>query len=299
MAKDFGAAERRIGRIFAQGKVFTLNGSTYEILFSGKPTCKSGEPKTDIYCKAVCRKTNEEIELKISFKKKNADFLENKTSAKRAEQLLGADWSKIIIDATKSISHEFNEKPLIFKKKYGHTDNGAITLGWKFELLRVKSGDLSGSMNLSTEQIIDVYSGTNISDDKKNAIVNSAVIKSSGIANYILWESDYTDDLQTIVDNLITIEKYVEQHSEIYFACKALNYRTLKNKYDGNRPLSVYVDWSAKNGKLTPRLVFDEPLLQGGNYAANKLLDAMKVLGIKTNNDINSTNVSDPSVIYE
>jgi len=28
MAKDFGAAERRIGRIFAQGKVFTLNGST-------------------------------------------------------------------------------------------------------------------------------------------------------------------------------------------------------------------------------------------------------------------------------
>ena len=59
MAKDFGVAERRIGRIFAQGKVFTLNGSTYEILFSGKPTCKSGEPKTYFYCKAVCRKNNE------------------------------------------------------------------------------------------------------------------------------------------------------------------------------------------------------------------------------------------------
>ena len=218
MAKDFGAAEKRIGRIFAQGKVFTLNSSTYEILFSGKPTCKSGEPKTDIYCKAICRETNEEIELKISFKKKNADFLENKTSAKRAEQLLGADWSKIIIDATKSISHEFNEKPLIFKKKYGHTDNGAITLGWKFELLRVKSGDLSGSMNLSTEQIIDVYSGTNISDDKKNAMVNNTIIENSGIANYILWESDYTDDLQAIVDNLVSIEAYVKQHSEVFFA---------------------------------------------------------------------------------
>ena len=37
MAKDFGAAERRIGKIFAQGKVFTLNENTYEILFSGKP----------------------------------------------------------------------------------------------------------------------------------------------------------------------------------------------------------------------------------------------------------------------
>ena len=96
MAKDFGAAERRIGRIFAPGKVFTLNGSTYEILFSGKPTCKSGEPKTDIYCKAVCCETTEEIELKISFKKENADFLENKTNAERAEQLLGSDWSKII-----------------------------------------------------------------------------------------------------------------------------------------------------------------------------------------------------------
>lgn len=299
MAKDFGAAERRIGRIFAQGKVFTLNGSTYEILFSGKPTCKSGEPKTDIYCKAVCRKTNEEIELKISFKKKNADFLENKTSSKRAEQLLGASWSKIIKDATKAISDEFKEKPLIFKKKYGHTDNGAITLGWKFELLRVKSGDLSGSMNLSTEQIIDVYSGTNISDDKKNAMVNNTIIENSGIANYILWESDYTDDLQAIVDNLVSIEAYVEQHSEVFFACKALNYRTFRNKYDGNRPLSVYVEWSAVNGKLTPRLVFDEPLLRGGNYAADKLLDAMKALEIKTTNDINSDNVSDPSVIYE
>ena len=299
MAKDFGAAERRIGKIFAQGKVFTLNGNTYEILLSGKPTCKSGEPKTDIYCKAFCHETAEEIELKISFKKKNADFLENKTSSKRAEQLLGVNWSKIIIDATKSISDEFKEKPLIFKKKYGHTDNGAITLGWKFELLRVKSGDLSGSMNLSTAQIIDVYSGTNLSDDKKNAIVNNTVIENSGIANYILWESDYTDDLQMIVDNLVTIEKYVDQHSEIFFACKALNYRTFKNKYDGNRPLSVYVEWNAVNGKLTHRLVFNEPLIRGGNYAADKLLQAMKTLGLKTTDEINHTNVTDPSIIYE
>ena len=78
-------------------------------------------------------------------------------------------------------------------------------------------------MNLSTEQIIDVYSGTNISDDKKNATVNGTVIKNSGIANYILWESDYTDDLQTTVDNLVSIEAYVDQHSEVFFACKALN----------------------------------------------------------------------------
>lgn len=56
-----------------------------------------GEPKTDIY---VLAKDEKDItrEFKISYKKPNADFLENKTSAERAELLFGSHWKNIVID---------------------------------------------------------------------------------------------------------------------------------------------------------------------------------------------------------
>ena len=50
---------------------------------------------------------------------------------------------------------------------------------------------------------------------------------------------------------LMTIEKFVEtEKPTIYFACKALNYRVEEEKWDGDRPLSVYVDWYIKKSKL-------------------------------------------------
>lgn len=48
---------------------------------------------------------------------------------------------------------------------------------------------------------------------------------------------------------MIPIDEYIKAHSDIYFACKTLNYRTFKQKYDGDRPLSVQVDWEVKEGK--------------------------------------------------
>ena len=113
MAKDFGAAERRIGKIFAQGKVFTLNENTYEILFSGKPTCKSGEPKTDIY--VLLENDGKVEEIKISYKKENADFLENKTNAERAKQIFGPNWNVIIEESTLTLKKQFEDRLLCYK----------------------------------------------------------------------------------------------------------------------------------------------------------------------------------------
>ena len=89
---------------------------------------------------------------------------------------------------------------------------------------------------------------------------------------------------------MIPIDEYVKAHSDIYFACKALNYRTFKQKYDGDRPLSVQVDWEVKEGKLTPHIVFNTPLERNGNEMARKLLYCMKLLNIHTTDDINSSN---------
>ena len=90
MAKTFGVAEHRILNFFKEGTRFNYEGIDYTVQVSGKPTCAKGEPKTDIYIQAINQR-NISKEFKISFKKENADFLENKTNAERAEQLLGDD----------------------------------------------------------------------------------------------------------------------------------------------------------------------------------------------------------------
>ena len=160
---DFGDAERRILAFMTEGTEFVFQEKEYKVLLSGKPTCYKGEPKTDIYI--LAESSSDEVEIKISYKKENA------------EQLFGDDWANIIKQSTTSISDRFEERMLIYKNKFKRTEKGAITLGWKFELLNKNSGDLSGKMLLTEEQVIDVYAGSNLSDDKRNAMVAGQVIE--------------------------------------------------------------------------------------------------------------------------
>lgn len=284
---DFGDAERKILAFMSVGTRFVFQGKNYSVVTSGKPTCNKGEPKTDIYI--LAKSDEDEIEIKISYKKENADFIENKMSAERAEQLLGNEWSKIIEQSTSAISDRFAERMLIYRNKLKRTEKGAITLGWKFELLNKSSGELSGKMQLTIEQVIDVYAGNNLSEDKRNAKVNGQVIENSGVANYILMDENIYS-AQEVIDKMVPIEDYVALHPDIYFACKALNYRTFAEKWDGDRPLSVQVFWSAENNKLVPRLVYDKPLIVKGNEVANRLLHYMKILNIKNTDDIDDNN---------
>lgn len=298
MAKTFGAAEHYILNLFKEGTNFKYRDTDYIVRVSGKPTCSKGEPKTDIY---IAAESSNHItsEFKITFKKRNADFLENKTNPERAEQLFGDNWIDIISKATSTLKDDFHSRMLIYKKKYGRTDAGAITLGWKFELLNVLSGQLSGDMQLTREQVIDVYSGTNLTGDKKDASINGNKIQNSGIANFILFEEQPISTAQEAIDSLITIDTYVNQNPNVYFACKALNYRTFKDKYDGNRPLAVYVDWYIRNGKLAYNLCFDTPLQQGGDYAYNRLKTSLDLIGAKTTDDLDCSNVENIDKIFE
>lgn len=298
MPVNFGIEEHRILELFKINKTFDFEGQKYKIIFSGKPTCGKGEPKTDIYVRADS--DTYKREFKISFKKSNADFLENKINSDRAKQLFGINWADIIRKSTMQLKDSFLDKHLIYKKSFGRTEEGAITLGWKFELLNVESGQLSNKMQLTKKQVIDVYAGTNLDTDKKNAYVNGETIRNSGIANYILFEDAPIKTLQDTIDNLITIEKYVNENPDIFFACKALNYRTYVGKYDGDRPLSVYVDWFInKNNKLDGKICFDTPLMQGGNMIADKLFKALNTLNIKTTKDINNKNTENMNYVYD
>lgn len=291
---DFGDAERRILAFMTEGTEFVFQDKKYKVILSGKPTCHKGEPKTDIYI--LAESEHDKTEIKISYKKENADFIENKMSAERAEQLFGTDWEGIIEQSTTAIRDRFEERMLIYKNKYKRTEKGAITLGWKFELLNKNSGDLSGKMLLTEEQVIDVYAGSNLSEDKRNAMVCGQVIEDSGIANYILMDED-VHSAQDVIDKMIPITEYVKQHPDIYFACKALNYRTFAEKWDGDRPLSVQVFWDAEENKLVPKLVYDKPLTVKGNEVAGRLLQYMKLLNIKTTDDIDDDNAGTDRII--
>ena len=296
MPVDFGIAEKRILDLFKPNETFKYENKIYKVVLSGKPTCHNGEPKTDIYI--LAKSDSDEIEIKISFKKSNADFLENKINAERAEQIFGENWSTIIKNSVLKLENEFKSKPLVFIDGSGHTEEGSITLGWKFELLNVKSGKLSDKIDLTESQIIDIYAGTNLSLDKKNATVNGKTINNCGTANYIIIEDKPISNIQNAVNNLIPITDYVKKFPNIYFACKALNFRTYKLKYDGNRPLSVYVEWFInKDNKLDANIIFDNPLINGGDDAVKNLAYSLSNLGITTTKELTRKNLSDNVII--
>ena len=227
--------------------------------------------------------------------------MENKTNAERAEQIFGENWSEIISEATREIEDSFYHRPTIYKKASKKTEEGCITLGWRYELLNKKNGDLSAEVLLTDEQIIDVYAGTHLSSTKKHAKVGNEIIYDSGVANFLLFKNvNQLHNAQDVIDNIIQIDQYVRtERPKIYFACKALNFRTKKQvdkpkkKYDGNRPLSVYIEWSKKENVLHADFVFDRPLENGGDYAFDHLWKTLYEMGITTTDDIDESNVDD------
>lgn len=291
---NFINSEHYVEKLFPVGTTFYFEGKEYKVSLCGKPRPSQGESKTDVYIKGIAP-DGEVRELKISVKQKNADFLENKMSLGRACEIFGKDASDIIRRCLLSIQDRFIDDCLVYFEEKGKTGARTMKLGWKFELLNKLSGEKSGILELTEEQKNDVFAGINLSVDKKNSRVNGQIINDSGVANYILNIDDDNMTQDTCLRNLQPIEEYVKSQT-IYFACKALNYRFDKNKWDGPRPLSVYVDWFVDNGKLDAHLIFDCPLEHEGNEVGKKLKGILKELKIKKFDDLKG--VLSPNVKY-
>ncbi|MEY8662661.1 hypothetical protein AALT52_07160 [Ligilactobacillus faecis] len=296
MVKKFSETERHLLNLFEVGKTFYFNEKKYVIENSGKPRSAKGEPKTDVYVSARDSLGKEKIELKISYKQSNADFLENKITAERAEEIFGENWKEIIKNSTLSIRKKFENKKLIFRDKYRNTQKGSITLGWRCEIVNKGTGELVDKLNLTKDQLIDVYSGTNLVCEKRNAMINGEIIPNSGVANYMLVGDILNLSTQEVVNKLISIEEYVKNSPELFFTFKALNYRSFAKKIEGNRSLAVQVIWSIENGSLKSNINFENPLEIKGNELRDRLLELLDTLNIKNTDD--QLNVVDKNIVY-
>lgn len=283
---NFIKTEHCVEELFPEGTTFSFEGKEYQVELCGKPRPPRGECKTDVYIKGVSS-DGEVREIKISVKQKNADFLENKMSLARAFEIFGQDASDVIKQCLLSIQDTFLADNLIYFKKHGKSGEHTMKLGWKFELLNKLSGDKSGVLELTEKQKYDVFAGINLSEEKKNSSVNGYDIQNSGVANYILFIGDENITQNSCLKMMQPIEEYIKSQV-IYFACKALNYRFDRNKWDGPRPLSVYVEWFVDDGKLDARLVFDHPLEYNGNEVGERLRAILNELEIEEFDDLRS-----------
>lgn len=293
---DFIEAEEVIRRYFPAGTTFVYDGTEYTVTDSGKPLPQKGkgEPKTDIY---ICAESEVATkEFKISYKKTNADFLENKMKSDRAEQIFGEDWKEIIENNTKRIADKFEEAPVLFMDQRKKTEPGSMTLGWRFELFNKPQGELSGKMeDMTTQQVYEVYAGEKLEERKRDAKVNGRVIPNSGVADYILV-TDEVESAQDIIDRMQPIGEYVEENPDVYFGCKALNYRSKKKKIEGNRSLSVQVDWHVENEKLSVDIEYEEPLMRDGKQMKSIAESCLKALKKKDATELSDVEVEDISV---
>jgi hypothetical protein len=106
----------------------------------------------------------------------------------------------------------------------------------------------------------------------------------SGVANYIITIDAPNKDLNYYLSKMQPIEHFAKQQ-DVYFVCKALNYRANKDKWDGDRSLSVYVNWFLdQEGKLQGKLVFEKPLSVKGHSIGKNIKNLLATLQINKNN---------------
>lgn len=279
--KTYGKLEYKVLSLFSIGTKFKWNNEDYTVIISDKPRAKGGEPKTDVYISASKDSDSEQyIEFKISCKLQGSnEFQENKIKAERARQIWGENWSNILTTAFEEIKDKFYSTKVYLPIGSGKTKETQFTNGWKVEIAS-KARELSRPLNLTNQEIRDyIYKGTSLDINKKNALVSGKVIVDSGVAEYMLVATpESINSTSDVLDNIILIDDYeIVPH---YIIFTANNFRVLKNKSDGNRPLGVQVLWSADllNNKMIYSIDFSHPL--DPNYSG-------KPISKRTMNEIN------------
>lgn len=280
-AHAYATAENHIVTLFAPGATFNYKGKEFTSVVSDKPRVEKGggEGKTDIYVKAVDADGNEE-EIKISYKKENADSYENWVSAARAEATFGENWRDVVSEAVEKNKEKFTSAKKYDRRKRSAKSNdkgGSYTLGYAFDI-RSNERNLSVRLdNLTHEQEKEIYSGATLPAVKKDCVVNGKVVKDSGVATHMLV-SDSAKTPQEAIDSLVSMDDYVSSHrGQLHMAFKAVNYYYYENKGEASRPLAVTVNWSKNSrGRMVSTVDTSNPLATNSTEALAKIRSLTK-----------------------
>ena len=302
MVKEFSKSEKKLREIISSSKSFTFEGEEFVPELVTKPTIEGGggETKTDVYIKAKKISDNSISEIKISYKQKNFSFLENKIKKERAEEIYGKNWLQIVSQQIEQIKERFVHQPLVYFEKSGNTRKGSIKLGWRYEM--ESYGKRTLGVPIKHDIAKQVLQNENAIKKYADGIVNGKIIPRSGMPDYFLEENiSQIKSTDNIFQNLVSAKDMISK-SKITAAFLAQNYDPFMDKQHGGnrRHLAVYVDWTAKNNRLSASLVFDKPLLIDSNQQYDKLLIALEKLGISVGKRFNLSKLEEkisPNVI--
>lgn len=260
--------ENHINSLFPVGESFIHDGERWSVSLSGKPKVASlkekrygGEGKTDVYILAV-NDAGIPSEIKISVKKANADFVENKISAVRAQNLFGDKWEEILEpflnDFADRLMNEDDYNPIEVNRKGERT----IRIGYRLDIMMRKSGNLCVRGNFSRDTVREVWSGENLEPNKRDSYVQGTRIADSGIANNILVGDikDYPD-AQSVIDNMQSIDDYLDSgHGDLWLTIRAVNLRDV-GKFDKARPLAIKYQYWIEDGVIIYSVDHSDPLI--------------------------------------
>lgn len=87
------------------------------------------------------------------------------------------------------------------------------------------------------------------------------------------------------------IKDYIIERPGIYFGCKALNYRSKKRKIEGDRSLSVQVNWKVQTDLLEVDIEYDKPLVRSGKEMKAIAEYCLKVMKKKDATEITESEI--------
>ena len=134
-----------------------------------------------------------------------------------------------------------------------------------------------------------VWENKNGEQEYRNCSVDGKKITNSGVPNFVfIRNAENFNSIDDVFPNLIPISSVIKNGS-ITSAFTAQNYNAIRDYQGGGnkRDLSVPIDWSIKNGEITAKLNFDQPLEFNSNIKLEKLRVVLKELDIPVGKNFN------------